>query len=69
MDAAVTHDCLGLAKKVGLVTLCAHKVQILMRLRAGSVMQVIYHVYGEAELKPLLESANADVAKEKEAEA
>ena len=40
-----------------------------MCIRAEAVMQVIYHVYGEAELKPLLESANADVAKEKEAEA
>ena len=35
----------------------------------NSVAQVLYHVYEEAELKPLLEAANADVAKERESEA
>ena len=34
-----------------------------------SVAQVLYHMYEEAELKPLLEAANADVAKERESEA
>lgn len=29
-------------------------------------MQVLYHVYDEAELKPLLDRANAVVAEEKE---
>lgn len=33
------------------------------------IVQVIYHVYDESELKPLLEAANAVVAKEKEDEA
>lgn len=32
-------------------------------------MQVLYHVYEESELKPLLEAANAVVAKEKADEA
>lgn len=33
------------------------------------LLQVLYHVYDEAELKPLLEDANAIVAKEKAEEA
>ena len=31
-------------------------------------IQVLYHVFEESELKPLLEAANAVVAKEKEDE-
>ena len=31
-------------------------------------MQVLYHMYEEAELKPLLDNANKEVAKEKEEE-
>ena len=40
-----------------------------MRASEGrQYMQVLYHMYEEAELKPLLDNANKEVAKEKEEE-
>lgn len=58
-----------LSKTLDNTALTPEKVELATLVHDSESDAVIYHVYGEAELKPLLESANADVAKEKESEA
>lgn len=57
-----------LSKTLDNTALTPEKVELATLVHDDESDAVIYHVYREAELKPLLESANADVAKEKEAD-